>query len=468
MNEQNSKSDMAKAWVFFEKARKVAEQGNFDYAIEMYIDGLRYSPDAVLDGHIKLRTLAIARQEKGGKKPAMMEKMKMLTAGRHSPLEQMLNAEYLFSKDTGSASYAESILKAAVAGGFKQTARWIANLLFQMNTSSAKPSFKTFILLKDSYAQVGEFDLALRAIQYAVQLRPEDGELADEYKRLSAELTMVRGKYDEQKSFRESIKDREVQEKQQSQDSVVKTEDFRQAVIREAREEMAKDPNLPKNIFNLAQALSEMEEDNYENEAMQVLEKAYQEKRDFSFKERAGLIKIMQIGRKVREAKAAVELKPQDQQSKANLERLQKLLNEVKRGHYRLCVENYPTNLQVKYEYANALLENKQCDDAIPLFQEAQRDPRHKIPAMGRIGLCFYLKGWYTDAIDVFNQAIEAYELQDDDMAKDLRYNLGRSLEANGEEEKALEFYRKIAQLDFGYKDIRQRVDNLRKKKSSS
>jgi tetratricopeptide (TPR) repeat protein len=337
-----------------------------------------------------------------------------------------------------------------------------------MNTSSAKPSFKTFILLKDSYAQVGEFDLALRAIQYAVQLRPEDGELADEYKRLSAELTMVRGKYDEQKSFRESIKDREVQEKQQSQDSVVKTEDFRQAVIREAREEMAKDPNLPKNIFNLAQALSEMEEDNYENEAMQVLEKAYQEKRDFSFKERAGLIKIMQIGRKGREAKAAVELKPQDQQSKASLERLQKLLNEVKRGHYRLCVENYPTNLQVKYEYANALLENKQCDDAIPLFQEAQRDPRHKIPAMGRIGLCFYLKGWYTDAIDVFNQAIEAYELQDDDMAKDLRYNLGRSLEANGEEEKALEIYRKIAQLDFGYKDIRQRVDNLRKKKSSS
>jgi tetratricopeptide (TPR) repeat protein len=127
-------------------------------------------------------------------------------------------------------------------------------------------------------------------------------------------------------------------------------------------------------------------------------------------------------------------------------------------------VENYPTNLQVKYEYANALLENKQCDDAIPLFQEAQRDPRHKIAAMDRIGLCFYLKGWYTDAIDVFNQAVEAYELQDDDMAKDLRYNLGRSLEANGEEEKALEIYRKIAQLDFGYKDIRQRVDSLRKK----
>ena len=40
--------------------------------------------------------------------------------------------------------------------------------------------------------------------------------------------------------------------------------------------------------------------------------------------------------------------------------------------------------------------------------------------------------------------------------------NLARCYEEQAEREKALELYRKIAQLDFGYKDVRRRIDNLR------
>jgi tetratricopeptide (TPR) repeat protein len=130
--------------------------------------------------------------------------------------------------------------------------------------------------------------------------------------------------------------------------------------------------------------------------------------------------------------------------------------------HYRLCVENYPTDLQFKYEYGARLARNRQYDEAIPLFQEAQKDPRRKIAAMDKIGFCFFMKGWYADAIDIFTQAIDAYEIKDDGVAKDLRYNLARSYEQQGDTDKALEIYRKIAQLDFGYKDVRQRVDRLR------
>ena len=37
-----------------------------------------------------------------------------------------------------------------------------------------------------------------------------------------------------------------------------------------------------------------------------------------------------------------------------------------------------------------------------------------------------------------------------------------RALEQQGQSSEALEIYRKLAQLDFGYKDVRQRVDKLR------
>jgi len=96
------------------------------------------------------------------------------------------------------------------------------------------------------------------------------------------------------------------------------------------------------------------------------------------------------------------------------------------------------------------------------MFQEAQKDPRHKISAMDKIGLCFFMKGWFTDSIDVFTQAIETYKIQDDNIAKELRYNLACSYEEQGDTEKALEIYRKIAQLDFAFKDVHQRVDKLR------
>ena len=48
-----------------------------------------------------------------------------------------------------------------------------------------------------------------------------------------------------------------------------------------------------------------------------------------------------------------------------------------------------------------------------------------------------------------------------------LRRNCGIILpgpyEEQGEKAEALDIYRKIAQLDFGYKDVSQRVDRLRK-----
>ncbi len=461
---QSEKDDddplLAKAKSFFEGAGKSAEVDNFDYAIDMYLEGLRCAPDALQEGHIPLCELALRRQGKGGKKPSMLEKVKRLRG--KTALEQMLNAEYLFAKAPNYLPYAEAMLKAAVAGGYKKTASWIANFVFQENNATEKPSLQTYLLLKDSYAALGEFDRALAACQRAYKLKPDDGEIADEFQRLSAELTVARGKYDQEGDFRQSIKDRERQEKLQAQESFIKTESYRHSAVEEARAAMAQDPNLPMNIFNLAEALSDLRNDEAENEAIKLLEDMYKAKRDFSFKERAGQLRIKQLKRKLREAEIALETKGRDAQAKSQLSELSAQLREAELEHYRLCVENYPTDLRAKYEYGVRLVRDKRYDEAIPLFQEAQRDPRHKISAMNQTGLCFFMKGWFKDAIDVFTRAIEAYEIKDDSVAKELRYNLARSYQEQGDAEKALEIYRRIAQLDFAYKDIRQQIDKLR------
>jgi tetratricopeptide (TPR) repeat protein len=463
MPEEDSQA-AAKAKAFFDKAGKVAETKNFDYAIDMYLQGLRYAPDAVAAGHLPLAELALQRHGSGNKKPSMMERVKRL--GGKTPLEQMLNAEYLFTKDPDHLPYAEAMLKAALAGGYNKTAGWIANLIFQTANASRNPSAHTYILLKDAYKTLKQFDKAIVAIQRAARLRPEDGALADEFKNLSAELTMARGKYDGEGDFRKSIKDRESQEKRQAQASVIKTEDYRVKAVEDARKKIAQNPDLQVNIFELADALSGLETDQAENDAISLLENTYKNRKDFSFKRRAGLLRIKQLKRKIKEAKAALEGNPENSESRTALEQLSAQLNSTELEHYDLCVQNYPTDLGVKYEYAIRLLRNKQYNEAIPLFQEAQKDPRRKITALNQIGLCFSKKGWLADAIDVFSQAIDSYEIKNDATGKELRYNLARAYEQQDDTDKALEIYRKIAQSDFSYKDVSKRVDKLRSEKT--
>jgi len=428
----------------------------------MYLEGLRCAPEAVEEGHIPLHQLGLLRMQKGGKPASMVEKLKYMR-GKNT-LEQMLNAEYLFAKDPEHLGYAQEMLKAAVSGTWYRTAKWIADLIFEANNASKKPSASVYLLLKDAYRNMGQYDRALSACHYASRMRPADGELADEFKRLSAESTLARGKYDHAQDFRDSIKDREGQERLQALEGTVKSADYRISVVDDARRVLARNPESAAAINNLAEVLSGLEEDDGENEALVLLDSAYERTKDFSFKERAGRIRMKQLRRHLRDANKELEQRGENAEIQAKIQEISSRLNDISLEHYRICVQNYPTDLRAKFEYGVRLIQNGRYDEAIPLFQEAQRDPRRKIPAMSKIGQCFFEKGWYSDAVDVFTRAIDEYELKDDGIAKELRYNLGRAYEEQGEDAKALDVFRKIAQLDFAYRDVSKRVDALRKK----
>ncbi len=58
--------DRAKAKVFFDRGRTVAGTGNFEYAIEMFLQGFSLDPDAT-DAHQQLRDISLKRKASGGK-----------------------------------------------------------------------------------------------------------------------------------------------------------------------------------------------------------------------------------------------------------------------------------------------------------------------------------------------------------------------------------------------------------------
>ena len=460
MSQDDKDAGLQKAIAFFERAEEVAATDNFDYAIDMYLEGLRHSPDALEDGHAPLRRMALIRQGKGGKGPSIADKVKR--RGGKTPLDEMLNAEYLLAKDPDHLPYAEAVLKACVGGSYKRTGAWIAQLIFDATRASSKPSQGTYLMLKDCYASLDMFEQAIAACHHAVELKPGDGALQDELRDLSARLTVQKGKYGQDGDFRQSIKDKRVQDKLHSQESLVKTVDYREEAVDDARKALAQAPDSTANVMKLADALADLETEQGCQEALELLENAYSKTQDFSYQQKAGLLKIKKLRSQLRQAKAAFEAEGGNNELKAKFSAVSEKLNQAALEHYRRCVENYPTDLKMKYEYGICLMKNKQYDAAIPFFQEARKDPRYRLAAINKTGYSFFLKGWYSDAIDIFNQAIEACEVKDSDVGKELRYNLARSCEEDGQTDRALEIYRKLAQLDFGFKDVGHRVNKLR------
>ncbi len=452
---------LEKARAFFGRAEEVALTDNFDYAIELYLEGLRFAPDALEDGHAPLRRLGLIRQGKGGKKPSMVEVLRH--KGGKTPLEEMLNAEFLLAKDPDNLGYAETVLKAAVAGGYHRTGEWIAHLIFEANKASKKPSYSTYILLKESYAHMQMFTRAVAACDAALQLRPNNDQLRDELRNLCASMTVEKGKYGKTADFRGSIRNKETQDKLHSQDTLVKSAQTRKDAVQAARNRLQDGQFSTTKVLDLANALADLESEQGYQEAFSVLNQYYDSTQDFTFVRRLGELKMRRLRAIIRVIRQKLKTEPDNADLKGKLNEVTEMLEKEEREHYRQCYENYPTDLRFKYEYGRCLIRDQQYDQAIPLLQEAQKDPKLRLVAMDKIGLCFLLKGWHEDAIDIFQNAINTCQTQESSVAKNIRYNLARTYEDSGQGQEALEIYRKLAQVDFSYKDVGERIDILRK-----
>ena len=449
---------------FFRKGSEVAYTLNYDYAIEIFLDGLSFWPDALEEGHKPLREIALRRQASGGKKSGFGDSSKYKKNPGKTHKDQMLKAEYLWSKEPAHTNHMTDMLKAALEGNFSDTALWVANMLFAANRQKDKPSVQTYVLLRDSYIKLEIFPLALQACQQALQLKPNDTELSESMRDLSAQATMQQGKYDEEGDFRNSIRDRETQDKLHGQDQLIRTKQTQYDIIAQAYEQYRADPKVPGKINKLVDALCQTELSDKEDEAVEILEKAYGEFGLFRYKQRGGNIRIKQLNRQLRDLEDQVKKDNTNELLKQQIQVVSRQVMEAELEHYKLCSENYPTDMGIKFEYGKRLMRVRRYDDGIPCFQEARNDPRFRIQALNYIGRCFFYKQWYADAIETFQQALEIVEGSEGSVAKELRYNLGRAYEADGQTEEALKCFRKVAQIDFNYLNVKDRIDALRQK----
>ena len=203
--------EQKKAVRFFDYGKNSADTSNFEYAIELYVQGLGVDPENV-SAHQALREISLKRKASGGKAMGMMQKMK-LKAGKDDNKALMLNAEKLLAYDPGNMDHMLAMFQNAFKSGYYDTAIWIGGVLLKANSENPKPEFNKFIALKDGYSSFEQWHLAVEACGLAQRMRPEDMDLQKELKDLSARDTMAKGKYGTAKSFRDSIRDTDSQQR---------------------------------------------------------------------------------------------------------------------------------------------------------------------------------------------------------------------------------------------------------------
>lgn len=454
-------ADQKKANAFFERGQSVANTGNYEYAIEMYMQGLRVDPENV-EAHQQLRDISLKRKASGGKALGMLKAMGFKKPTKDEK-QALLNAETLLSYDPGNTDFMLAVFEAAFKGGFYDTAMWIGPILQKANTEIAKPDFSKYIRLKDIYRTLGFYDRAVEACQHALMLRPDDMDLSTELKNLGAQHTMSSGGYSKGKSFRDSIRDREKQHQLIESDKDVHSADFLRQQIAKAEAELAADPNEPGKIMKLVEALTKTESAEDDARAFEVLDSAFERTKQFRFRAAKGRIRLMQLAREERSRRQELQASPQDEELRQEYKEFLKRRAEEEYQEYALAAENYPSDSSYKFNMAARLFQLERYQEAIPHFQQARQDPKYRTDAAVLLGRAFLAAGGYTDeAIETLRTIIDTYELRGDTKSKEMYYWYGVATEKSGDSATALKAFSQVAQWDFNYRDVQARVKRLR------
>lgn len=451
-------ADHKRAELFFDKARAIADTQNYEYAIELYLQGLNYDPEAV-DKHKAVRELSLVRKAKGGKPLGMFDRNKLK---KGDDKQNMLNAEKLLAYDPSSLDYMEQLMVAAQKAGCYDTVGWIGNTYLHANSTSKQPSFQRYMKMKDVYAACGKFSEALDAMNMAVQMKPGDMDLAHELKNLAAQNTIKQAGYDAGEGFTHSIKDKDAQRKLLEQDMDIRSADNLIRAVVEAEQAHAADP-LDVGKFNrYVEALRKSEMLEYENRAIELLSQKYKETRAYKFKATINQITLSQYGRQERQEREEYNKNPADPETKKRYLAFVREKTELELKIFKETVEAYPTDNVARFEMGRRLFLLRRWDEAIPVFQQARMDPKYKAQATILLGRAFFEAGFVDEAVDTLQEAIQSYPVRGDEKSIEIHYYCAVALEAKGDTQSAIKMYSQVAQWNFTYRDVQQRIKRLR------
>lgn len=150
---------------------------------------------------------------------------------------------------------------------------------------------------------------------------------------------------------------------------------------------------------------------------------------------------------------------PDAPQYREELDTLRREKAALQVAEARKRVERNPTDLQMRYELGEILVEAKQFTEAIAELQRARQNPNARLKAMNLLGQCYVEKGMLDMAERQLKDAASEI-LAMDSMKKDIVYKLGLLYERMNKRAESIACMKEIYEVDYGYQDVAQRVES--------
>lgn len=461
-----------KAKRFFDHARTVHDATNYEYAMQLWLRGLRQDPTSMhgLKQFFESATAFVMDAEKS-KKGLSKDTLKAFAGG--SDLERYLRALLDLAIKPLDPVLGVRACEAALKLGLVEPAKFLARSAIGALGRDKRPRKDLYIKLMEIFQKLGDFQLAVDAAAAAKAIDPTDSELEALWRNLTAQATMTKGGYEQTGQaggFRANVRDIEKQRQLEERERIVKTEDVVERVVRDTRAAFEQRPDDLPTVDAYVKALLERGTVEDQQLAMRVCDDTYEKTRQFRFRERSGEIKLRLERRKVEGLKAAAEARPGDTAAAEAYRRAQAALLKAEIDEWRLRVDAYPTDLARKFELGRRLFEAGEYHDAIAMFQESQHDNRYRAASLGLLAEAFDKIGWVDEGVEYYRKAIDGHAVAGDETGLKLRYGLMSVLQRKAETEgnvaaaeEADRIASAIAMQQFGYRDIRSRRDEIRK-----
>ena len=440
------------------KAESAMELRNWSYAVSL-IQAILTKEPGFLDGRKRLRLAAVKQNEgkRGVKLGAeALKVMKMQSQVKKDPISVITALEKeVLGSDTYNAQGNELLYEAAVAAGLPMTGGFALETVIEGDPDNMKFYHK----LGDFYMERGAFEQAAETFGKISDKDRTDLEATKKYKDATARGSIASQKWDSEGDWRDLLKNKDEAADLESQGRAAMTPEMLQAQADQLAAEYAEDTNNLDVTRRLAATYEELEQF---PQALQFYEWAFHlSSNDPALEKKVADIREIVNSAHLDELKKFVEENPEHpdiEQYKQQLEEAEKSQLDQLIAESQERVDRNPTDNELRYELGSRLYRADKFRESISHLQQAKRSPSLRIKVMNMLGQCYERMNMTDLAANQFEEAITELQVMDD-TKKELLYNLGLLYEKMENMEKYMECLKQIYAVDYGYKDVAERVE---------
>jgi tetratricopeptide (TPR) repeat protein len=464
----------------YEHAQRCVEKGDYDYANQLYTQCVSEDPANIV--YLQAFLANLQKKYNNNKKGARLAGLK-IKSHRSALAKAADKGEWQAAFQAGCGALAlnpwdiptlQAMAEACNQLGIDECQLYYLRWALDVDPKDPNVNRQAAAALQ----RMGQFDQAIACWHRVEQAKPQDEEARQAISRLSVEKTIHQGGYDPELLVQPGKGDKG-KDSSSRMPTVARLSKGAAAAHAEEEEEgapgvspqerlqaqIAADPTNVEAYFHLADLyIHEQRLD----EAGQLLEQAQQVTGggNLHVRERLEDLQLKQATRQVSLAQRNYD-QGQTPEAKKLLDQARSQANQVELEVYAARVDREPLNPRMQYELGMRLKKAGKPKQAITALQAARTDAKRRATVLVELGECFQRIEQYKLALSHYEQAIEACDPADVETMKLALYRAGVLATGLRELDRAEKRLSELAGMDFGYKDVSDRLDKLARLRDS-